>query len=223
MRVLIAEDDPLLGDALQAGLRQRGFDADWVRDGVAAELALAADPFVAVVLDLGLPRLDGLQLLGRARARGVRLPVLVLTARDAIADRVKGFDTGADDYVVKPVDLDELAARLRALVRRSRGDPAPVLEIGGLCVDPAARTVSFRGRPVELQAREFNLLQEFMLNAGRVLSREQLEGRLYAWGEEVESNAVEVHVHHLRRKLAPELIRTVRGVGYVMPRDQGSG
>jgi two-component system OmpR family response regulator/two-component system response regulator QseB len=223
MRVLIAEDDPLLGDALQAGLRQRGFDADWVRDGIAAELALAADTFVAVVLDLGLPRLDGLRLLSRARARGVRLPVLVLTARDAIADRIKGFDTGADDYVVKPVDLDELAARLRALVRRSRGDPAPVLELGGLRVDPAARTVSYRGRPVELQAREFNLLQEFMLNAGRVLSREQIEGRLYAWGEEVESNAVEVHVHHLRRKLAPELIRTVRGVGYVMPRDQGSG
>jgi two-component system OmpR family response regulator/two-component system response regulator QseB len=223
MRVLIAEDDPLLGDALQAGLRQRGFDADWVRDGVAAELALAADPFVAVVLDLGLPRLDGLQLLGRARARGVKLPVLVLTARDAIADRVKGFDTGADDYVVKPVDLDELAARLRALVRRSRGEPAPILELRGLRVDPAARAVSYRGRPVELQAREFNLLQEFMLNAGRVLSREQLEARLYAWGEEVESNAVEVHVHHLRRKLAPELIRTVRGVGYVMPRDQGSG
>jgi DNA-binding response OmpR family regulator len=194
-----------------------------VRDGVAAELALAADPFVAVVLDLGLPRLDGLQLLGRARARGVKLPVLVLTARDAIADRVKGFDTGADDYVVKPVDLDELAARLRALVRRSRGEPAPILELHGLRVDPAARAVSYRGRSVELQAREFNLLQEFMLNAGRVLSREQLEGRLYAWGEEVESNAVEVHVHHLRRKLAPELIRTVRGVGYVMPRDQGSG
>ena len=223
MRVLIAEDDPLLGDALQAGLKQRGFDADWVRDGIAAELALAADTFVAVVLDLGLPRLDGLRLLSRARARGVKLPVLVLTARDAVADRVKGFDTGADDYVVKPVDLDELAARLRALVRRSRGDPAPVLELGGLRVDPAARTVSYRGRPVELQAREFNLLQEFMLNAGRVLSREQIEGRLYAWGEEVESNAVEVHVHHLRRKLAPELIRTVRGVGYVMPRDQGSG
>ena len=223
MRVLIAEDDPLLGDALQAGLRQRGFDADWVRDGVAADLALAADPFVAVVLDLGLPRLDGLQLLGRARARGVRLPVLVLTARDAIADRVRGFDTGADDYVVKPVDLDELAARLRALVRRSRGEPAPILELNGLRVDPAARAVSYRGRPVELQAREFNLLQEFMLNAGRVLSREQLEGRLYAWGEEVESNAVEVHVHHLRRKLAPELIRTVRGVGYVMPRDRDSG
>ncbi len=223
MRILVVEDDPLFGDAVRAGLRQRGFDVDWVRDGVAAELALAADAFAAVVLDLGLPRLDGLRLLGKARAKGDRIPVLVLTARDAIEDRIKGFDTGADDYVVKPVDLDELAARLRALVRRARGDPAPVLEQGGLRLDPAARTVVYCGKPVELQAKEFNLLQEFMLNAGRVLSREQIEGRLYAWGEEVESNAVEVHVHHLRRKLDPGLIRTVRGVGYVMPREAGNG
>jgi DNA-binding response OmpR family regulator len=219
MRILVVEDDPLLGDALAAGLRQRQFDVDWVRDGLAAEHALRGEPFAAVVLDLGLPRQDGLDLLRKERARGTRTPALILTARDAIEDRVRGFDTGADDYVVKPVDLDELAARLRALVRRSRGEPAPVLDIGGVRLDPAARTVTFRGRPVELQAREFSLLQEFMLNAGRVLSRRQLEERLYAWGEEVESNAVEVHVHHLRRKLAPALIRTVRGVGYVMPRE----
>ena len=219
MRILVVEDDPLLGDALAAGLRQRQFDVDWVRDGIAAEHALRGESFAAVVLDLGLPRLDGLDLLRKERARGMRTPVLVLTARDAIEDRVRGFDTGADDYVLKPVDLDELAARLRALVRRSRGEPAPVLEIAGIRLDPAERTVAFRGRTVELQAREFNLLQEFMLNAGRVLSRRQLEERLYAWGEEVESNAVEVHVHHLRRKLAPTLIRTVRGVGYVMPRE----
>ena len=219
MRILVVEDDPLLGDALAAGLRQRQFDVDWVRDGIAAEHALRGESFAAVVLDLGLPRLDGLDLLRKERARGIRIPVLVLTARDAIEDRVRGFDTGADDYVLKPVDLDELAARLRALVRRSRGEPAPVLEIAGIRLDPAERTVAFRGQSVELQAREFNLLQEFMLNAGRVLSRRQLEERLYAWGEEVESNAVEVHVHHLRRKLAPTLIRTVRGVGYVMPRE----
>ena len=218
MRILVVEDDPLLGDALQAGLRQRGFDADWVKDGVAAELALRGDLFAAVVLDLGLPRRDGLEVLRRQRAQGAHTPILVLTARDGVGDRVKGFDTGADDYVVKPVDLDELAARLRALIRRSRGEPAPVLAIGALRLDPASRIVLFRGQPVELQAREFNLLQELMLNAGRVLSRQQLEDRLYAWGEEVESNAVEVHVHHLRRKLAPALIRTVRGVGYVMPR-----
>jgi DNA-binding response OmpR family regulator len=223
VRILVVEDDPVLGDALQSGLRQRALDVDWVRDGVAAEAAMRGESFAAVVLDLGLPRLDGLQILSRERARGSRTPVLVLTARDAVEDRVKGFDTGADDYVVKPVDLDELAARLRALVRRSQGAPAPVLEVGELRLDPAARSVVFRGSPVELQAKEFNLLQEFMLNAGRVLSREQLEGRLYAWGEEVESNAVEVHVHHLRRKLAPALIRTVRGVGYVLPREPGRG
>ncbi len=221
MRILVVEDDPLLGDALQSGLKQRGFDADWVRDGVAAESALAAEPYAAAVLDLGLPRLDGLRVLERARTRGNRVPVLVLTARDAVDDRVKGLDAGADDYVVKPVDLDELAARLRALVRRSRGEPSPVLEIADLRIDPAARTVRFRGGAVELQAKEFNLLHEFALNAGRVLSREQIQQRLYAWGEEVESNTVDVHIHHLRRKLAPEVIRTVRGVGYVMPRGQG--
>ena len=221
MRILVVEDDPLLGDALQSGLKQRGFDADWVRDGVAAESALAAEPYAAAVLDLGLPRLDGLRVLERARTRGNRVPVLVLTARDAVDDRVKGLDAGADDYVVKPVDLDELAARLRALVRRSRGEPSPVLAIADLMIDPAARTVHYRGAAVELQAKEFNLLHEFALNAGRVLSREQIQQRLYAWGEEVESNTVDVHIHHLRRKLAPELIRTVRGVGYVMPKGQG--
>jgi two-component system OmpR family response regulator/two-component system response regulator QseB len=223
MRILVVEDDPLLGDALQTGLGQRGFDSDWVKDGVAAELALRAEPFAAIVLDLGLPRLDGLELLRRERAKQSKTPILVLTARDAIEERVKGFDTGADDYVVKPVDLDELAARLRALVRRAQGGPAPVLQIGELRLDPAARTVTYRGQRVELQAREFNLLHELMLNAGRVLSREQIEQRLYAWGDEIESNAVEVHVHHLRKKLAPALIRTVRGVGYVMPREPTGG
>jgi two-component system OmpR family response regulator/two-component system response regulator QseB len=223
MRILIVEDDPLLGDALKTGLQQRGFEPDWVRDGVGAELALRTGAFAAVVLDLGLPRLDGLELLRRQRAKGDKAPVLVLTARDAIGDRVKGFDTGADDYVIKPVDLDELAARMRALIRRSRGESAPVLEIGELRLDPAARAVTYRGRDVELQAKEFGLLQELMLNVGRVLSRQQLEERLYRWGEEVESNAIEVHVHHLRKKLAPSLIRTVRGVGYVLPRAQADG
>jgi len=223
MRILVVEDDPLLGDALQTGLRQRAFETDWVKDGVAAEMALRTGSFAAVVLDLGLPRLGGLELLRHERARRNKVPVLVLTARDAIDDRIKGFDTGADDYVVKPVDLDELAARLRALVRRSRGEPSPLLAIGGVRLDPAARSVTYEGRLVDLQAKEFDLLQELMLNVGRVLSREQLEQRLYRWGEEVESNAIEVHVHHLRRKLAPALIRTVRGVGYVLPRDPGHG
>ncbi len=218
MRVLLVEDDALLGDGLHAGLRQAAFDVDWVRDGVAAQLAIETSPYAAVVLDLGLPRLDGAELLRRLRAAGNKVPVLVLTARDAIADRVRGLDGGADDYVVKPVDLLELAARLRALVRRAKGEAEPTLRAGELRLDPAARRVEFRGRPIELQTREFDLLHELMLNAGRVLSREQIEQRLYPWGSEIESNAVEVHIHHLRRKLAPELIRTVRGVGYLMPR-----
>ena len=219
MRILVVEDDPLLGDGLQVGLRQAGFDVDWTQDGVAARLALEAAPYAAVVLDLGLPRLDGLGLLRRLRISGNKVPVLILTARDMLDDRVNGLDSGADDYVVKPIDLQELAARLRALVRRSKGEAAGTLRVGDVELEPAARTASFRGSNVELQPREYVLLHEFMLNAGRVLSREQLQDRLYAWGEEIGSNAVEVHVHHLRRKLAPDVIRTVRGVGYLMPRD----
>ena len=218
MRILVVEDDPLLADGLQAGLRQAGFDVDLALDGVAANLALGTHDYAAVVLDLGLPRLGGLDVLKKLRAGASAVPVLILTARDRVEDRIKGLDSGADDYVVKPVDLGELAARLRALVRRSKGEATPVLQVGALRLDPAARQVTFRGERVELQAREFAMLHELMLNAGRVLSREQLVERLYAWGEEIESNAIEVHVHHLRRKLAPEVIRTVRGVGYLMPR-----
>jgi two-component system OmpR family response regulator/two-component system response regulator QseB len=219
MRVLLVEDDALLGDGLRAGLRQAAFEVDWLRDGADAAHAAETESFAAIVLDLGLPNMDGLAVLRRLRARGRNTPILILTARDAVHDRVTGLDAGADDYVVKPVDLAELAARLRALVRRARGEAAPALRRGDLELDPAAHSVVFRGRPVQLSAREFALLHELMLNAGRVLSREQLEERLYPWGREVESNAVEVHVHHLRRKLSPRLIRTIRGVGYLMPRD----
>lgn len=219
MRILLVEDDGLLGDGVQAGLAQSGFTVDWVKDGIAAELALKTGEYAGVVLDLGLPRLSGLDLLARLRRGGDKVPVLILTARDRVEDRIKGLDGGADDYVVKPFDLHELAARLRALVRRSRGEAAPELRVGEIELDPAARCVRFRGQPVELSVREFALLQELMLNAGRVLSREQLAQRLYSWGEEIESNAIEVHVHHLRRKLAPELVRTVRGVGYLLPRE----
>jgi two-component system OmpR family response regulator/two-component system response regulator QseB len=218
MRVLVVEDDPLLGRGVQAGLEQAGFAADWVRDGVAADASLAGTQYAAVVLDLGLPRLAGLELLGRLRSRGERAPVLILTARDAVEDRVKGLDAGADDYMVKPFRLEELAARLRALVRRAHGEAAPVLKASGVTLDPGTRSVAWRGREVELPAREFDVLHELMLNAGRVLSREHLQERVYRWGEEVGSNAIDVHVHHLRRKLAPELIRTIRGVGYLMPR-----
>ena len=219
MRTLLVEDDALLGDGLRAGLRQAGFGVDWVRDGADAAHAAETESFAAIVLDLGLPNMDGRAVLRRLRARGIKTPILILTARDAVQDRVTGLDAGADDYVVKPVDLAELAARLRALVRRAHGEVAPALRRGDLELDPAAHRVVFRGRSVELSAREFALLHELMLNAGRVLSREQLEERLYSWGREVESNAVEVHVHHLRRKLSPRLIRTIRGVGYLMPRD----
>lgn len=218
MRILVVEDDPLLGDGIQAGLAQAGFSVDWVKDGVAGEVALKTALHAAVVLDLGLPRLAGLELLRRMRAGGNKTPVLILTARDAIEDRIKGLDSGADDYVVKPFDLHELAARLRALIRRSAGLAAPRLRVGGIELDPAARRVEFKGTPVELPAREYALLHALMLAAGRVLTREQLTESLYAWGEEVESNAIDVHIHHLRRKLSPGVIRTVRGVGYVMPR-----
>jgi DNA-binding response OmpR family regulator len=219
MRILLAEDDNLLGDGLRAGLRQAGFQVDWVRDGIAAERELRAQPYAAAVLDLGLPLMDGLDVLASVRRAGVNLPVLVLTARDAVPDRIKGLDTGADDYVVKPVDLDELAARLRALVRRAHGQAQELLQLHGVQLDPAARTVQQGGQPVPLSTREFDLLQALMLNAGRVLSREQLEQHLYSWGQEVESNAVEVHVHHLRKKLGATLIQTVRGVGYLLPRE----
>lgn len=219
MRILLVEDDTLLGDALQVGLRGAGFVVDWVTDGVAAETALAGEEFAAVVLDLGLPRLAGLELLRRLRGRGNRTPVVVLTARDAVEDRVRGLDLGADDYVAKPVSLAELAARLRAVTRRAMGVASGVLTLGSLSIDPAARTVVFRGAPVDLQAREFALLYALASRAGRVLTRSQLEARLYEWDRGLDSNAIDVYVHHLRRKLSPEVIRTVRGVGYVIPRD----
>jgi DNA-binding response OmpR family regulator len=218
MRILLAEDDPLLGDGLQAGLRQLGFVVDWVRDGLAAQRELRAQPYAAAVLDLGLPAIDGMQVLAAIRAAGVTVPVLILTARDALPDRVAGLDGGADDYVVKPVDLHELGARLRSLIRRAHGQPQQHLAMDDVVLDPAARTVQRAGAAVALPAREFDLLHTLMLNAGRVLSREQLERHLYGWGQEVESNAIEVHVHHLRRKLGAGLIRTVRGAGYMVAR-----
>jgi two-component system OmpR family response regulator/two-component system response regulator QseB len=220
MRILVVEDDSLLGDAIQAGLREQGGAVDWVRDGVAASQAIESERYDAVVLDLSLPRRSGLEVLQRLRTRRDPLPVLILTARDTVEDRIRGLDAGADDYLVKPFDMGELRARLRALTRRAHGHATPVLELAGVALDPAAHRVSFRGKPVELSVREFALLHELMLHAGRVLTRAQLEEKLYRWGEEVESNAVEVHVHHLRRKLAPELIQTVRGVGYLMPADR---
>ena len=218
MRILLAEDDPLLGDGLRAGLRQLGFQVDWVQDGLAAERELSSGDYAAAVLDLGLPLKDGLAVLSALRQRKIATPILVLTARDAVPDRIRGLDLGADDYVVKPVDLHELGARLRSLVRRAHGQAQDALRWGAVLLEPAARQVSLNGAAVTLSTREFDLLQVLMLNAGRVLSREQLEQQLYSWGHEVESNAIEVHIHHLRRKLQPELIQTLRGVGYTVPR-----
>jgi two-component system OmpR family response regulator/two-component system response regulator QseB len=219
MRILLAEDDPLLGEGLRAGLRQHGFQVDWVRSGDAADRELRGGAYEACVLDLGLPMMDGTEVLAAARRSNVKVPVLVLTARDAVPDRIRGLDLGADDYVIKPVDLDELAARLRALVRRAHGLPQEVLRVQGVELDPAARTVHKDGAPVSLHQREFDLLMALMLNVGRVLTREQLEHHLYSWGQEVESNAIEVHIHHLRRKLGSTLIQTVRGVGYTIARE----
>ncbi len=217
MRILLAEDEALLGAALREGLQHAGFAVDWFRDGAAARAALETEQFAGVVLDLGLPKLAGLELLRGLRAKRDATPVLVLTARDAVEDRVKGLDLGADDYVVKPVAIAELAARLRALIRRSQGLASGVLNVGELVLDMASRSVLFQGEPVQLSAREFAVLRELMLNAGRVLTREQLEASLYEWSRTLESNAIEVYVHHLRRKLHPDVIRTIRGVGYLMP------
>jgi len=216
MRILLAEDDPLLGDGLRAGLRQQGFLVDWVRDGLAAEREISCGNHQVAVLDLGLPLKDGMEVLKAVRHKKITLPILVLTARDAVPDRIKGLNDGADDYVVKPVDLFELGARLRSLVRRAHGHTQDLLTCGALQVDLSARSVTLSGQLVALSMREFDLLHVLMLNAQRVMSREQLEQQLYSWGYEVESNAVEVHIHHLRKKLQADLIQTVRGVGYTL-------
>ena len=214
MRILLAEDDELLGVGLRVGLQQQGFQVDWVRDGQAALRELLVVDYEAAVLDLGMPRMDGMDVLAALRERGRSLPVLVLTARDAIQSRVAGLDLGADDYVVKPVDLHELAARLRALIRRAHGLQQTLLQAGNVQLDPVGHVVIQAGQPVDLAQREYAVLHALMRNPGRILSREQLEAQIYAWGSEVASNAVEVHVSHLRRKLGASLIETVRGLGY---------
>ena len=218
MRLLLVEDDSMIGDSVRQGLRQDGFTVDWVRDGRGAELALHNEVYDLLVLDLGLPKKDGLDVLKTLRHRGNRIPVLILTARDTVADRVKGLDAGADDYLVKPFDLDELAARIRALLRRQSGRAEPAIQFGDLRLNPATHEVTFQGKPLSLSAREFSLLEVFLDRPGMVLSREQLEEKLYGWGEEVQSNTVEVYIHALRRKLGQEFIKNVRGVGYMVPK-----
>jgi DNA-binding response OmpR family regulator len=214
MRVLLVEDDRMIGDSLRNALRQGGYAVDWVRDGRAADATLGSERFDLVLLDLGLPQRDGLEVLRALRARGDATPVIVLTARDALASRVGGLDAGADDYMVKPFELDELLARMRALVRRRAGRAEPAIEVAGVCLDPSTKEVSRDGVPIALSAREYAVLEALMLRPGAILSRAQLEDRLYGWGEELESNAISVYVHQLRRKLGEGFIHTVRGVGY---------
>jgi two-component system response regulator QseB len=220
MRLLLAEDDRMIGASVQRGLRQDGFTVDWVQDGRAAELALAENVHDLLVLDLGLPRKEGQDVLRAMRQRGDLRPVLIVTARDAVADRVAGLDAGADDYVVKPFELTELAARIRALLRRSAGRAEPVVAYGEIELFPVTREVRVRGEPASLSPREFALLEALLTRPGAVLSRAQLEEKLYGWNEEVESNAVEVHIHALRRKLGADAIRNVRGVGWMIGRTE---
>ena len=218
MRILIVEDDPMIGAGIRTGLRQDGYTADWARDGNSAEVAVATNEYDAILLDLGLPGRSGLELLAQWRRKRNTVPILIITARDSVEDRIAGLDTGADDYLVKPFDLNELAARLRALLRRRSGRATPVIEHGPLHLDPATHAVRLNGTAVKLSGREFALLHALLQVPGVPLSRSQLEDRLYGWEEEIGSNAVEVHIHALRRKIGSELIRNVRGVGYMVPR-----
>lgn len=214
MRILLVEDDPELGRGLKASLENQGFAVDWVRDGKAAELEGQQDGYVAMILDLGLPLQDGQTTITRLRQKGVALPILVLTARDEIDDRLLALDGGADDYVVKPVDSRELAARIRALSRRLSGGVSPSINLRGVQLDPVRREVLQKNNFISLTTREFDVLHVLMSQPGRVFTRSQIEQQILSWGKEVESNAIEVHIHHLRKKLGEELIQTVRGVGY---------
>ena len=218
MRLLLVEDDAMVGESVRQGLRQDGFTVDWVRDGRAAELALSNEVYDLMLLDLGLPRKEGLDVLKSLRRKGKRIPVMIVTARDAVADRVNGLDAGADDYLVKPFDLDELSARVRALLRRHSGRAEPMVVVGPLTLNPATHEVTFNDQPVALSAREFKLLEAFVDRPGAVYSREQLEEKLYGFDEEIGSNAVEVYIHALRKKLSPDFIKNVRGVGYMVPK-----
>lgn len=216
MRILLVEDDELLGDGLRTGLIQYGYVTDWLKDGVSADQALKTENFDIIVLDLGLPKMSGITVLQNLRARGVTTPVLILTARESIEDRVKGLDSGADDYLTKPFDLDELCARLRALQRRFSSRAEPLIVRDNITLDPAAHTVTLDGELVNVSRREFALLHKLLENAGRVLSREHLTQSLYGWGEDVDSNALEVHIHNLRKKFGQDFIHTIRGIGYMI-------
>lgn len=220
MHILLVEDDELLGDGIRVGLRQYGYTVTWLKDGQAATLALKTETFNLIVLDLGLPKVSGLAVLKHLRSKGIDTPVLILTARDAIEDRVSGLDAGADDYMTKPFDLDELCARIRALLRRAHGRTESTLNYGDLSIDPASHIVFYKEELVNISRREFVLLQNFIENQGKVLTRDQLTQTLYGWGDEIDSNALEVHIHNIRKKFGTDLIRTIRGVGYMVEKEK---
>ncbi|ONX95728.1 response regulator [Burkholderia cenocepacia] len=219
MRILLVEDDRMIAEGVRKALRSDGFAVDWVQDGDAALTALGGETYDLLLLDLGLPKRDGIDVLRTLRGRGLALPVLIVTARDAVADRVKGLDAGADDYLVKPFDLDELGARMRALIRRQAGRSESLTRHGALTLDPASHQVTLDGAPVALSAREFALLEALLARPGAVLSKSQLEEKMYGWGEEIGSNTVEVYIHALRKKLGSDLIRNVRGLGYMVVKE----
>lgn len=219
MRILLVEDDPQIGRGAQVGLNQLGYAVDWVQTGSAARTAVSTHDYAAVLLDLGLPDMDGLAVLKDLRSRGYTNPVLIVTARAQTADRIVGLDAGADDFIVKPFDLDEVAARIRAATRRTTGRAKSTLQFRNIELNPANRSVTVAGVLVQLTAREFALLADLIEHAGQVMTREQLEASLYGWGDEIESNTVQVHIHHLRRKLGKEIIQTIHGIGYVVAKE----
>jgi len=216
MRLLLVEDDELLGDAVKTGLTQFGYIVDWVKNGELARTVVQTESFDLIILDLGLPKVSGITLLHTIRQSNDKTPIIILTARESIDDRIKGLDAGADDYITKPFDLDELGARVRALTRRSLGRADAVIQYGNLTIDTAAHTVSLDGQSINVPRREFALLQKLVESSGHVLSREQLMQSMYSWDEEVDSNALEVHIHNLRKKLNANFIRTIRGIGYLV-------
>lgn len=219
MRLLLVEDDAMIGEAVLQVLRAEHYAVDWVRDGAMADAALKSEQYDLVLLDLGLPQRDGLDVLRALRQRRATVPVLVATARDGVADRIAGLDAGADDYVLKPYDIDELLARIRALLRRSAGRGEPVFEHKGVSLNPATREATLHGQPVSLSAREWAVLEALIARPGALLSRAQLEEKLFSWKDDISSNAVEVYVHGVRKKLGNDFIQTVRGLGYVVPKE----
>lgn len=220
MRILLVEDDELLGDGLRTGLTQSGYTVDWLKDGLTVDQILKTETFDLIVLDLGLPKVSGITVLQNLRSRGITTPVLILTARESVEDRVKGLDSGADDYLTKPFDLDELCARLRALQRRFSSRAEPILTYENITLDPASHEVTLNAEVVNVSRREFALLHKLLENAGRVISREHLMQSLYGWGEDVDSNALEVHIHNLRKKFGQDFIHTIRGIGYIIDKSK---